>query len=110
MAQKMCRVICLLLFGPPWTIPMKSLKYTLKWARDVVRACGDRTSQFLLASSVAATSSAEVCGGLVSARYSRWCGGAVWRVERMSIVRSFTVSVVAQKKAADSTYPVGIER
>ena len=46
----------------------------------------------------------------MSAKYSRWCGGAVWRVERVSSVLSLTVLVVAQKKAADSTYPMGIDR
>ena len=80
------------------------------WARDVAHACGDRASQLLSASSVAAASSAEVCGGFVFARFSRWCGGAVWRVERVSSVRSLIFSVVAQKKAVDSTYPIGIER
>ena len=44
------------------------------------------------------------------ARFSRWWGGAVWRVERVSRARSLTVLVVAQKKAADYTYPMGIER
>ena len=72
--------------------------------------CGDRDSHFLSASSVDATSSAKVCGGLVSARYSRWCGGAVLHVDRVSSVRSLTVLVNAQKKAADSTYPMGIKR
>ena len=61
-------------------------------------------------SSVASAFSAEVCGVLVSAKSSRWCNGAVWRMERVLSVRSLTVLVVAQKKAADSTYPMGIER
>ena len=52
----------------------------------------------------------EVCSGMVSDRLSRVCGGAVLRWGRVSSVRSLTVSVVAQKKAADSTYPMGIER
>ena len=34
----------------------------------------------------------------------------MWRMERVSSARSLTVLVVAQKKAADSTYPMGIER
>ena len=34
----------------------------------------------------------------------------MWRVERVLSVWSLTVSVVAQKKVADSTYPMGIER
>ena len=33
----------------------------------------------------------------------------MWHVERVSRVRSLTVSVVAQKKVSDSTYPMGIE-
>ena len=74
------------------------------------RACGDRASQLFLASSVAATYSADVCGGLVSARFSSWCGGAVWRVERVSSVYSLTILVVVQKKVADYTYRMGIER
>ena len=82
----------------------------MTWARDVARAYGDRASQLFSASSVAATSSADIFGGFLSARFSRWCGGAVWRIERVSSVRSLTVLVVAQKKAADSTYPMGIER
>ena len=76
----------------------------------MARAGGDRASQSLSATSVAATSFAVVYGGFVSARFSRWWDGAVWHVERMSRARSLTVSVVAQKKAADSTYPMGIER
>ena len=64
-------------------------------ARAVARACGDRSSQFLSESCVAVASSAEVCGGLVSAKYSRWCGGMVWRMERVSSVLSLTVLVVA---------------
>ena len=82
----------------------------MTWARSVARVCGDRASQSLSASSVAATSCSEVSGGFVSARFSRWCGGAVWRMERVSSDRSLTVSVVAQKKAADYTYPMGIEK
>ena len=82
----------------------------MTWDRDVARACGDRASQSLLDSSVAATSCAEVFGGFGSARCSRWCGGAVWRIERVSSAWSLTVLVVAQKKAEDSTYPRGIER
>ena len=31
-------------------------------------------------------------------------------MERDSSMRSLTVSVVVQKKAADSTYPIGIDR
>ena len=80
MARKRCRVIYPLSVGPPCTIPMKSSRYTLTWARDVARLCGDRASQFLLASSVASASFSEVCGGFVSAKSSRWCGGAVLRV------------------------------
>ena len=89
---------------------MKSSRYTSTCARAVARACGDRASQYFSATSVAATSFAVVSGGFVSARFSRWWGGAVWRVERVSRARYLTVSVVAQKKAADSTYPMGIER
>ena len=55
-------------------------------------------------------SSFEVCGGLVSAKSSRWCIGAVWRVVRVSSVLSLTMSVVSQKNTADSTYPMGIDR
>ena len=110
MARKRCCIICRLLVGPPWIIPMKSSRYTSTWARAVARACGDRASQFLSDSSVAATSSAEVCGSLVSARSSRWCGGGVWRVERVSSVQSLIVLVVEQNNVADSTYPMGIER
>ena len=65
---------------------------------------------FFLASSFSVASYSEVCGGLVSAKSSRWCGGAVWRVERASIVLYLIVSVVAQNNAADSTYPMGIYR
>ena len=72
--------------------------------------CRDRASHFLSDSSVAAVYSAEVCGGLVSAKSLRWCSGTVWRVERVSSVQSLTVLVVAQKKAADYTYLMGIER
>ena len=46
----------------------------------------------------------------MSAKSSRWCDGAVWGMERVSSVLSFTISVVAQKKAADSTYTMGIDR
>ena len=45
----------------------------------------------------------------MSARFSRWYGDAVWHVERVSSVRSLTVLVVAQKKAANYTYPMGME-
>ena len=76
----------------------------------MAHACGDRASQFLLASSVDVASSSEVWGGLVPAKYSRWCGGAVWRMVRVSSVLSLTVSVVVQKKAAGSTYPMVIDR
>ena len=89
---------------------MKPSRYTLTWARAVAHACRDRASQLLLASSATAPSSAEVFGGFVSARFYRWCGSTVWRMERVSIVWSLTVLVVAQKKVADSTYPMGIER
>ena len=89
---------------------MKSSRYTLKLVRAVARACGDRASQLLSDSSVAATYSAEVCGGLVYARFYRWYDGAVWRVERVSSVRSLNVSVVVHKKAEEYTYPMGIER
>ena len=109
-ARKGCRVISLLSFGPPWNIMMESSIYTLTWAGDVARACRYRASQLLSASSLTATSSDEVCGGLVSAKSSRWYGGAVWRVERVSSVRSLTVSVVSQNKATDYTYPMVIER
>ena len=34
----------------------------------------------------------------------------MWRVERVSSVLSLTISVVVQKKAADSMYPKGIDR
>ena len=98
MARKRFHVICRLLVGPPWIIPMKSLRYSSMWDRDVARVCGDRASQLLWASSVASAYSSEVCGGLVSAKSSRWCNSAVWRVERVSNVRSLTVLVVAQKK------------
>ena len=76
----------------------------------MAHACGDRASQLLSASSVAATSSVEVYGSLVNDRFSRLYGGTVWRVERVSSVRYLTVSLVAQKKASDSTYPIVIER
>ena len=76
----------------------------------MARARGDRASQLLLASSVAAASSFVDCGGLVSPKSSRWCGGVVWHVDRVSSARSLTVSEVSQKKAADSTYPMGIEK
>ena len=89
---------------------MKSSRYTLTWARAVAHACGDRAYQFLSASSVATTSYVEVFNGLVSARSSRWCSGALCRMERVSSVRSLTVLVVAQKKAVGSTYPMVIER
>ena len=79
-------------------------------ARAVARACGDRDSQSLSATSVTATSFVVFYGGFVSARFSRWWGGAVWRVESVSRAQSLTVSVAAQKKAADSTYPMGMER
>ena len=95
---------------PPLCYTNESSRYTSTWARDVVRVCEDRASQSLLASSVAATSCAEVFGGFVSARCSRWCGGAVWRIERVSSTWSLTVLVVAQKKVVHSTYPMGIER
>ena len=78
-------------------------------ARAVVCACRYRASQFVAASSVAVASSSEVCSGLVSANSLRWCGGAVWRVARVSTVLFLTVLVIAQKKAADSTYPMGID-
>ena len=84
MARKRCHIICLLSVGPPCVIPMKPSKYTSTCARAVARACGDRASQFLSASSVSVASSYEVCGGLVSAKSSRWRGGAVWRVARVS--------------------------
>ena len=67
-------------------------------------------SQFFSESCVAMASYSEVYGSLVSAKSSRCCGGAVCRVERVSIGLSLTVLVVAQKKAADSTYPMGIDR
>ena len=89
---------------------MKSSRYTLTCARAVARACGDRASQLLSSFSISAASSFVDCGGLVSAKSSRWCGGVVWRVDRVSSARSLTVSAVAQKKAADSTYPMGIKR
>ena len=34
----------------------------------------------------------------------------MWRVERVSSVMSLNVLVVAQKKAADSTYSMGIDK
>ena len=46
----------------------------------------------------------------MSAKSSRWCGGTIWCVERVSCVLYLNISVVAQKKAADSTYPMGIYR
>ena len=110
MARKKYRIICLLSASPPCVIPMKSSRYTSTWDRDVARACGDRSSQSFLASAVAATSCAEVFGGFVSATPSMWCGGTVCCMDRVSSARSLTVSVVDQKKAADSTYPMGIER
>ena len=64
---------------------------------------GTGLPSFFSASSVAIASFPEVCGGLVSSKSSRWCGGVVWRVERVFSVLSLTVSVVAQKKAADYT-------
>ena len=96
--------------GPPCVLPMKSSRYTSTCVRAVSRACGDRDSQFLSESCVAVASSSEVCGVLVSAKSSRWCGGAVWRLARVSSVLSLTVLVVAQKKAADYTYSMGIHR
>ena len=110
MAKKTCRVICRLSVGPPSIILMKSSRYTFTWARAVACACRYRASQLLSDSTVSAISSAGVCGGLVSAKSSMWYGGAVWRVERVSSVRSLTVSVVSQNKAADYTYPMVIER
>ena len=62
-----------------------------------------------MASSVAVTSSSEVFGGTVFAKYLRWFGGAVWRVARVSSVLYLTFLVVAHKKAADSTYLMGID-
>ena len=92
MARKRCRVIYRLSVGPPWVIPMKSSRYTLTWARAVARTCGDRASHSLLAASVALTSCTVVFGGFVSARCSRWWGGTVWRMERVSSAWSLTVS------------------
>ena len=71
MAQKRCRVICRSSVGLPWTKPMKSSRYTSTWARSVDRVCRDRASHLLLASRVASVSYTDVCGGLVSAKYSR---------------------------------------
>ena len=71
MARKRCRVICHCSIGPPWTIPMNSSRYTSTWARDVARACGDRASQLLSASSGASESSVDVLSRLVSAKSSR---------------------------------------
>ena len=77
MVRKRCRVICCLSVGPPWTIPMKSSRYTSTWARAVDRACRDRASQLMSAPSVASESYAEVCGGFVYAKSPRWCGGVL---------------------------------
>ena len=109
-AQKRCYVIYRLSVGPPCIIPMNSSRYTSTCARDVDCACGDRASQLLSDSCVSVASSYEVCGGLVSAKSSRWCGGVVRRVERVSSVMSLNVTVVAHNKAADSTYPTVIDR
>ena len=110
MARKRCRVICCLSFAPPWVIPMKSSRYTSTCARAVARACGDSASHSLSVAHVASASSSVVSGGFISARFSRWWGSAVWRVESVSRARSLMVSVVAQKKAADYTYPMVMER
>ena len=110
MARKRCRVICLLSVGPPGVIPMKSSRCTLMWDRAVACVCGDRNTQSLLASSVAANSCYEVSGGFVSTRLTRWCGGAVWRMDWVSSDQCLTVLVVEQKKAEYSTYSMGIER
>ena len=45
----------------------------------------------------------------MSARFFRWCGGTVLRVERVSSAQYLKLLVVAQKKATDSTYSMGIE-
>ena len=45
----------------------------------------------------------------VSARLSRGCDGVVLRWGRVSIAWYLTVSLVAQNKAAYSTYPMGID-
>ena len=110
MAQKRCLVIWRLSSVPPCTIRMKSSRYTLTCATYVAHACGDRASQLLSAASMAAASVLEVCGGLLSARLSRWCGGTVLHMYMVSSAQSLTVLVVAQKNKDDSTYPMGIEK
>ena len=110
MARNRCCIICHLSSVPPCTIPMKSSRYTLTCARAMDRACRDRASQFLPAASVESASSAEVCCGMFSSRLSTGCGGAVFLWERVSSVQYLSISLVEQKKAMDSIYPMGIDK
>ena len=90
-----CRVIRKLSFGTPYTTPIKSLKYTSTWARDLAYAFRYRDSQLRLSACVDDTSSGVVYGDIVSARFSRGCGGVVLLWGRVLMVQSLTVSVVA---------------
>ena len=76
----------------------------------MAHACRDRDSELLSAASAAAASSDDVCDSMVSAIIYRVCGGTVLCWGRVSSVWSLTVSLVDQKKAADSTYPMGIDK
>ena len=110
MEQKRCHIIFHLLSGPPCNLPMKSQRYTSSCDRDVACACGDRAYQLLAAASVVVASYAKVCGGMVSARIYKGCGGAMLKWGRVSNARYLTISLVEQKKAADSTHPMGIDK
>ena len=80
-------------------------------ARTVDRSSRDRYSQFLSAAWVAAASLGVVCGGTVSIRFSKACGGAVlcWGGGG-SRAQYLTVSMMDQKKATDSKYSMGIDK
>ena len=76
----------------------------------MVCTCRDRSSQLLPAACVAATSLDVFCGGMIAAIFSKEWGGVIFHWGRVSKARSFTVSVVEQKKVAYSKYPIGINR
>jgi hypothetical protein len=114
MHAKMCLLACCLMVAFPWARQQKSSQYTSTYCRNRPAVVAGRS---LHSAATSASRSSDGMPGLLSlsvggesASASRGWGGAVAAAAQSPLTRSATVSVVAQKYWADSTYPMGRDR
>ena len=110
MARNKCCVICVLLFWPPWTTPMELSRYNSTCTISAAHACRERAPQAVLSFFVWPHHPLLCQGGVVAVRASTGWGGELFRWGSVVRTLSLANSISVQNKAADLTYPIGMDR